>query len=197
MTLPLVAGDQEVSLLYSSASGRSGHYNATGSTGHSLETDKFSGLGLRFGTTIAKLGPADLSMDATWRFASKSDVKLDGAKLGQYEWGYLGVGAMATWHVPVDLGVGLDLRSTQAAIIQQSGSSEIRYGVTHFSPWLRAQVGYTFPVAPVKPFVRLELAYDLSSQGDYTYDPTSIDANKAYGVALPKTEFSLQAGIRF
>ncbi len=197
VSLPGLAGDKEVSLFYSSASGRSGNFNQTGSPAQSLETDKFSGLGLRFGTTLAKLGPADLSMDASWRMSSKSDLKLNGTKIGQYEWSYLGVGAMATWHVPLDLGVGLDLRSVQSTLIQQSPGSEQRIGVNHFSPWLRAQVGYTFPAPVVKPFVRFEVAMDLASQGDYTYSSGNTDANKAYSVAMPKTELSLQAGFRF
>ena len=197
LSLPGFAGDREVSLFYSSASGRSGSFNQTGNPSHSLESDKFSGIGLRFGTTLAKLGPADLSMDASWRMASKSDLKQDGTKIGQYEWSYLGVGAMATWHVPVDLGLGLDLRAVQSTLIQQAPGFEQRIGVNHFSPWLRAQVGYTFPAPAVKPFVRFEVAMDLASQGNYTYGSGSVDANKAYSVAMPKTELSLQAGFRF
>ncbi len=197
VSLPGLAGDKEVSLFYSSASGRSGSINQAGSPATTLESDKFTGLGLRFGTTLAKLGPADLSMDASWRMSSKSDLKLNGTKIGQYEWSYLAVGAMATWHVPLDLGVGLDLRSVQAELIQQAPGSEQHLGVNHFSPWLRAQVGYTFPAPAVKPFVRLEFAMDLASQGDYTASSSNLDFNKAYGVALPKSELSLQAGFRF
>ncbi|HJU84529.1 MAG TPA: hypothetical protein VJ600_09985 [Holophagaceae bacterium] len=196
VAVPAIAGDREASLFYDSAPGRSGNIS-NGSSTTTLESKRFSGFGLRFGTTIAKIGPADLSMDATWRVKSKADLNVNGAAFGEYEWGYLAAGAMVNWHLPVDIGAGLDLRAVTSTLIEEAPSGEQRIGVQHFSPWIRAQVGYTFPTGPVKPFVRLEAAYDLSSQGDYSYNSSSTDANKAYGVVMPKSEISLHVGIRF
>jgi hypothetical protein len=196
--LPALAQDRSFALFYDKAPGENGSLTS-GSTTDTLKPDDFSGLGLKFGVNVVKWGPATLEFNASYRFKSKEDLHITpGSTSGyQYEWGYVSAGADLNFTQVVDFGAGLDLRAQQDALILSSGSTTQKYGLTRMSPWIRAHVGYTFDTLPVKPFVALEGAWDLSNDTSYNVSGSSLDVSKAYGVGLPKSEFSLQAGLRF
>ncbi|HET8900589.1 MAG TPA: hypothetical protein VFM84_01520 [Holophagaceae bacterium] len=200
LTLPAMAQDRSFSLFYDKAPGTNGSITQTGSS-LNLKPDDYSGLGLKFGVAVAKWGPATLSFDAAYRFKSKEDLtETQGGvsqKLGQFEWGYVSVGADFNFTKVVDFGGGLDLRAQQSRLIIEIPGASQEIGVNRLSPWLKLHVGYTFDMAPVKPFVALEGAWDLNAQSSAALSGTDIDVNKAYGVGSPKSEWSLQAGIRF
>ncbi|MBS1783879.1 MAG: hypothetical protein JST24_00465 [Acidobacteria bacterium] len=201
LALPALAQDRSFALFYDKAPGKDGTLTQGGTT-NSLKADDFSGLGLKFGVNVAKWGPATLEFNASYRFKSKADVTTDLVGPGQsleYEWGYVSAGADVNFTQVVDFGAGLDLRAqTDTFSISTPGFTQ-KYGISRFSPWVRAHVGYTFASLPVKPFIALEGAWDLGNDSSYTV-PTgggTVDVNKAYGVGLPKTEYSLQVGLRF
>lgn len=201
LALPAMAQDRSFALFYDKAPGKDGTLTQGSTTSH-LKSDDFSGLGLRFGVNVAKWGPATLEFNASYRFSSKADVALEGMAPGQtleYKWGYVSAGADVNFTKVVDFGAGLDLRAqTDSFEISMPGLSE-KFGVNRFSPWIRAHVGYTFDTGSLRPFVALEGAWDLGNDSSYDIPvgATSIDLSKAYGVGLPKTEYSLQVGLRF
>lgn len=198
VALPALAQDRTATIFFDKAPGENGTITLGGSTVDTLKPKDFSGLGLKFGMNVAKFGPATLEFNASYRFKSKEDLAIDGAYSGyQYEWGYVSAGADVNFTKVVDFGAGLDLRSQTDALILTAGSSTQKYGLTRVSPWLRAHVGYTFDTGAVKPFVALEGAWDLGNDTSYDATGSSLDISKAYGVGLPKKEYSLQAGIRF
>lgn len=200
LALPALAQDRSFALFYDKAPGTNGSITQSGSS-LNLKPDDYSGLGLKFGVAVAKWGPATLSFDAAYRFKSKEDLtETQGGvsqKLGQFEWGYVSIGADFNFTKVVDFGGGLDLRAQQSRLIIEIPGASQEIGVNRLSPWLKLHVGYTFDMAPVKPFIALEGAWDLNAQSSAALSGTDIDVNKAYGVGSPKSEWSLQAGIRF
>lgn len=200
LALPALAQDRSFALFYDKAPGTNGSITQSGSS-LNLKPDDYSGLGLKFGAAVAKWGPATLSFDAAYRFKSKEDLtETQGGvsqKLGQFEWGYVSAGADFNFTKVVDFGGGLDLRAQQSRLIIEIPGASQEIGVNRLSPWLKLHVGYTFDMAPVKPFIALEGAWDLNAQSSAALSGTDIDVNKAYGVGSPKSEWSLQAGIRF
>lgn len=201
LSLPAMAQDRSFALFFDKAPGTDGVISSSG-TDSRLNPKDYSGLGIKFGVAVAKWGPATLSFDAAYRFASKEDIKQNAGLFGpgnsaQFQWGYVSAGADVNFTKIVDFGGGLDLRAQQGKLIVNSGGFTQEIGTNRLSPWLKLHVGYTFDMAPVKPFIALEGAWDLNAQDKYNTDGTNIDANKAYGVGSPKSEWSLQAGIRF
>ncbi|HET6330993.1 MAG TPA: hypothetical protein VFF76_09415 [Holophagaceae bacterium] len=201
LALPALAQDRAVSLFFDKAPGVDGTLTQSGTDTH-LKPGDFSGLGIKFGAAVAKWGPATLEFNASYRFKSKETLAITPASPGsdyQYEWGYVSAGADVNFTNVVDFGGGLDLRAQQSTLIVNSGSSGEKIGINHLSPWIRLHVGYTFNTVPVKPFVALEGAWDLSPNDNHYTVPTggTVDINKAYGVGNPKSEWSLQVGIRF
>lgn len=202
LALPAMAQDRAFSLFYDKAPGTNGTVVQSG-TETRLKPDDYSGLGLKFGVVVAKWGPTTLSFDAAYRFKSKEDltktVSGTSQKLGQFEWGYVSAGADFNFTKVADFGGGLDFRAQQSRLIIDAPGLHQAFGVNRLSPWLRLHVGYTFDMAPVRPFIALEGAWDLDAQSSYSNPSgaTDIDGNKAYGVVSPKSEWSLQGGIRF
>lgn len=203
LALPAMAQDRSVSLFFDKAPGVDGTITEFGTDTH-LKPNDFTGLGIKFGAAVAKWGPATLEFNASYRFKSKEQLTLTPTSSGntfQYEWSYISAGADVNFTRLVDFGGGLDLRAQQSTFIQSSSFFTGKTGVNHMSPWLRLHAGYTFNTMPVKPFVALEGAWDLSpNDSHYTATLTggsTVDDNKAYGVASPKSEYSLQMGLRF
>ena len=200
VAMPAFAQDRSFALFYDKAPGETGTYITSSST-NTIKPDDFSGIGFKFGVNVAQWGPATVEFNASYRRRSKKTATItppSGSTTFQYEWGYVSAGADVNFIQVVDFGVGLDLRAQQDYFFTSTGSSTMAYGITRMSPWIRAHVGYTFDAAPVKPFVALELARDL--RNDTSYDASngaSVDVSKAFGVGLPKKEYSLYAGIRF
>jgi hypothetical protein len=204
LALPALAQGRSFALFYDKAPGTNGMITGGGpATDTRLKPDDYSGLGLKFGVAVAKWGPATLSFDAAYRFKSKEDITVTVAsaseKIGQFEWGYLSAGADVNFTKVVDFGGGLDFRAQQSLLIIESPTSSQKIGINRLSPWFKLHVGYTFDMTPVKPFVALEAAWDLNAQSSYSAPSSSmdIDYNKGRGVGSPKSEWSLQAGIRF
>lgn len=198
LALPALAQDRSFAIFLDKAPGVDGTFNQSGSVTH-LKTSDYSGFGIKFGANVAKWGPATLEFNASYRFKGKEDLTITPGfgQTAQFEWSYLSAGADVNFTKVVDFGGGLDLRAQQSKLIFQSGSTSQEIGVNRFSPWIRAHVGYTFHAGAVSPFVALEGAWDLSAKDSYDVGTTDIDANKAYGVASPKSEYSLQLGLRF
>lgn len=201
LALPALAQDRSVSVFFDKAPGQKGSITQSG-TGYYLNSDDFTGFGLRFGVNVAKWGPATLEFNASCRFTSKADAQTDlgfSSTSTDYKWGYVSAGADVNFTKVVDFGGGLDLRAqTDTFEISSSGITQ-KAGINRFSPWIRAHVGYTFNAGALKPFVALEGAWDLGNDSHYDVPSSggTLDLSKAYGVGLPKSEYSLQVGLRF
>lgn len=199
LALPAMAQDRSFSLFYDKAPGENGTL-IQGSSTTNLKPDDFSGVGLKFGVNVVKWGMATLEFNASFRPKSKKNLTItpnSSSTTYENEWGYVSAGADVNFTQVVDFGGGLDLRGQQDSIIVTSGSTTQKIGISRLSPWVRAHVGYTFATMPVKPFIALEGAWDLGNDTSYTVSPGNVDINKAYGVGLPKKEYSLIVGIRF
>lgn len=198
LALPAMAQDRSFALFYDKAPGENGTITS-GSSSTNLKPDDFSGVGLKFGVNVAKWDWGTLEFNASYRPKSKENLNITpgGGQGYHYEWGYVSAGADLNFTHVVDFGAGLDLRGQQDSLIISSGGGEQKYGLTRLSPWIRAHVGYTFATMPVKPFVALEGAWDLGNDTSYDTNGSSVDISKAYGVGLPKKEYSLIVGIRF
>ena len=192
LALPVMAQDRSFAVFYDKAPGQTGTLTSGGPT-DTLKSNDFSGLGFKF-------GPATLEFNASYRPKSSEALTItpnSGSETFKYDWGYVSAGADVNFTEVVDFGAGLDLRAQQDALSISFGSSNQKFGISRTSPWLRAHVGYTFATMPVKPFIALEGAWDLGNDTSYNASGSSIDISKAYGVALPKKEYSLQVGLRF
>lgn len=200
LALPALAQDRSFAIFYDKAPGQTGTITS-GGPATTLKSDDFSGIGLKFGVNVAKWGPATLEFNASYRPKSSETLTITPTSPGQtakYDWGYVSAGADVNFTQVVDFGAGLDLRAQQDLLTLTFGSTTQKIGITHMSPWFRAHVGYTFQTTPMKPFIALEGAWDLSSNdSSYSTNGATIDINKAYGSAIPKTEYALQVGLRF
>lgn len=199
LALPAMAQDRSFALFYDKAPGQTGTITSGGPS-DTLKSNDFSGIGFKFGVNVVKFGPATLEFNASYRPKSTESLTITpggGSDTYKYDWGYVSAGADVNFTQVVDFGAGLDLRAQQDQLTITFGSTTQKLGIMRTSPWLRAHVGYTFATMPVKPFIALEGAWDLGNDTSYNASGSSIDISKAYGVALPKKEYSLQVGLRF
>lgn len=199
LALPVMAQDRSFSVFYDKAPGGTGTITGSGPS-DTLKSNDFSGIGLKFGVNVVKFGPATLEFNASYRPKSSENLTITPGSSSQsykYDWGYVSAGADVNFTQVVDFGAGLDLRAQQDQLTVTFGSTTQKLGIMRTSPWIRAHVGYTFATLPVKPFIALEGAWDLANDTSYNASGSNIDISKAYGVALPKKEYSLQVGLRF
>lgn len=195
--LPSAAQEKlQVALSYDVQSPRAQTYEPT-----TFSPVQNSAPGLAFAWTGWTSGKAELSLTAALRFKGKSDLKVDGERVGRFTSEHQALGAALTWRQVVDLGLGLQVRFEKQALVPlEEGDT---WSARQTRPWLTASAGHSFQAAGrVKPFVALVAALPLTSQSK----PTGIATTEAEAVAnqeklvksmAPKFEVAVQVGLRF
>ncbi|HXC16621.1 MAG TPA: hypothetical protein VNV60_04190 [Holophagaceae bacterium] len=213
LALPAMAQDQRVSLVFDQTKHEDTTFSSGGSS-QNLSLDNTTAIGLRYGITAGHFWNGALDIEGTIRPRSnEKDLKVNGVvassgtqsiKLSDE---YLSLGVGMHWTQVVDFGFMLEARQESMDFkLEDNGFSDTqRSSVTR--PWLRAQVGYTFPTqSSVKPFVNIAYGFALAKKGTSTAELLGLSAS-TYSQnfvidfysrsVLPKSEISLEAGIRF
>ncbi|MBS1783875.1 MAG: hypothetical protein JST24_00445 [Acidobacteria bacterium] len=202
--LPLAAQSFEVSALYTWNKPKAGTFSG-GGYNYDFTPDTWKAAGLRFGYTFAKVGITEFQGTATYQFKNTQDytVKQNGVTAPlpfslTESYQYWGVGAAASWSLPVRITAGLDYRSEKLEF--DGAGLAPNNSVTYGRLWLRGNVGYDFKnSSSVTPFVAAEFAFPLSSSSpDYNQlaYPVNNFESLSKGVA-PKSSYGINVGIRF
>lgn len=202
MALPAMA-QQSASIIFDQVK----HNETTLNLGSpvALSMDSTTGFGLRYGFDVAHIGVTTLAFEATYRLrGSEKDLKANGAPITgggnslKMSEEYLAAGIGARWTQVVDFGATLELRqeSMDFAFTNAGTTATSRTATTR--PWLGVNVGYTFQMAPVKPFVGLSYRFALAKKTPNDGDLNPItEADALSRAVLPKSELQIEAGIRF
>lgn len=198
--LPCFAGDTpfEAGLLIDQL-----HYKSTDDTQPKPQT----GFGVRFGWDFAKVGATTFQGTVGYRFQSSGGYG-DGYARDEginYQNSYVQLGAMARWHLPMDLGLGLEYRSEKLEVkdmtfyypvgVNSYAVVNKGYSDTWGRAWVRANLGWTFVTStPVKPFLGIDVAFPLSSK---SYDPATAQVYDAPRLNAPDSQYALYGGVRF
>jgi len=206
--LPLAAQSFEVSALYTWNKPKSGTFSS-GPSNADFTPDTWKAAGLRFGYTFAKVGITEFQANASYQFNNTQDytLKVDGTTVplpaGSYikeGYKYWGIGAAASWTLPVRLTAGLEYRSEKLDLQQNVffGGPATDETTTYGRLWLRGNVGYDFKnSSAVTPFVAAEFAFPLTSSSvDYNQLNARNYESLSKGVA-PKSSYGINVGIRF
>jgi hypothetical protein len=163
-------------------------------------------LGLRFGVDLVRVGKSNFQLTATWQPKANADLRIVSDEQGQfssfhrelsgkYGYQYLAVGGRFTWAMPLELGLGLELRSEK---VEFSGPGLRAESASLSRPWLTCHLGHTWARTMGDPFLRLELGLPLTKEAPpdrYGYPPASSD--DFIGPTAPKSHLMLVAGFRF
>ncbi|HTL97854.1 MAG TPA: hypothetical protein VL181_03515 [Holophagaceae bacterium] len=218
LALPAFAQEQHVSLIFDQTK----HEDTTFSSGGSSATvsvDKTTAVGLRYGIAAAHFWNGALDVEGTIRPRSNEKYfKINGVEESPANAGgssikmsdeYLSLGVGMRWTQVVDFGFMLEDRQEASILALDTGagfSYTQRASVNR--PWLRLHAGYTFPIeAAVKPFVNIGYGFALAKKGTDTAGLNAINGAGSTGQeaaidflsrsVLPKSELSIEAGIRF
>ena len=152
-----------------------------------------TGFGLRFGWDVAKVGPTAFQLTTGYRFQSSGNYDGVYGPLGvKYKNSYWQLGGMVRWHLPVDLGVGLEYRGERLEVdVPSLGNFSDTWG----RGWFRANAGWTFETSSaVKPFLGLDVAIPLSSK---SFDPATSTPSDLPRLNGPTSQLALYGGVRF
>lgn len=152
-----------------------------------------TGFGLRFGWDFAHAGATAFQLTTGYRFQGSGNYDGVYGPLGvKYKNSYWELGAMAHWHLPMDLGLGLEYRSEKLDVDTGVMGS---YSDTWGRGWVRGNAGWTFQTATtVKPFLGLDVAFPLSSK---SFDPATATPSDLPRLNAPTSQVALYGGIRF
>jgi hypothetical protein len=218
LALPAMAQDQRVSLVFDQTKHEDTTFNSGGSSA-TLSLDKTTAVGLRYGIAAAHFWNGALEFEGTFRPRSNDKyLKLNGMEESPANTGgqsiklsdeYIGIGVGMRWTQVVDFGFMLEGRqeATDFALDNGAGFSYTQR-VSVARPWLRLHAGYTFPIqAPVKPFVNIAYGFAMAKKGTDDAQLQGLNGAGSYAQnfvvdfysrsVLPKSELSIEAGIRF
>jgi hypothetical protein len=193
---PLAAQTFEVGLFAGQQQYPSVHSDLGPGTTLRMETENKTVFAVRFGYTVADLGPASFQLTAGYQPQAKATVKasltgLPSVDVGKFKEDHWAAGAMFNFKAFVAVGAGLEFRSEKLSG-EFGGSSD---STTYNRVWARVNVGFAIPSPVVKPFVGLEAAFPLATKGSGV-EATASNADLLKAMA-PKSQFGLYAGLRF
>ena len=205
--LPLAAQSFEVSALYTWNKPKAGTFSGSGFN-YDFTPDTWKAAGLRFGYTFAKVGITEFQGTATYQFKNTQDYtwKMDGTTIPfppgisvTESYQYWGIGAAASWNLPVRLTAGLDYRSEKLGLEGNGMYGSPNSSTTYGRLWLRGNVGYDFRnSSSVTPFVAAEFAFPLSSTSpDFNQLSTSDNWDSLSKGVAPKSSYGINFGVRF
>ena len=187
-TLPLCAQDYEAGIFLGQTTFRT---QTVAGTEFEPET-KTIGMA-RLGFSVVDIGPALFQVTVGYQPKAKTAFDANGAptprQYGDEAWA---AGVMFNFKAFVAVGAGLEYRAERLSF-EGPGVSQ---NTTYARPWARFNVGLSFPLPIVKPFVGVEAAAPLSStsitSADYVSDP-----DKALKSHAPSFQVGVYGGIRF
>ncbi len=171
----------------------------------SLESKGTTGFGLMGAYDAAPLKGAMLRITAGVRFEGKGDlVASEGPfslKFGDAKQSHISLGAEVAWKLPLEVGVGLQLRQERirwttvedADVVPGSSTSQLR-------PWLTAHLGHSWKAGSLQPFVRGGVALALTRTrmpGLEDQRPESEIGQDVAKALAPTLDLNLQVGLRF
>lgn len=181
-TAPLSAQSLEVGLF----AGLQG-YRSSDLPGVSEPKAKPAYIG-RLGLSLVEFGPASLQTTVGLHTATDSIFKTAAGDGTFHSHTHVSLGAMFNFKAVASLGAGIEYRFERLNMTQ-SGMSDATFN----RPWARANVGMSFPLPEVKPFLGLEVAIPLVNK---SAGGTSSIEDQIRSMA-PKYQIGLYGGIRF
>ena len=186
--LPACAQDYEVGLFLGQTTFRT---QTIAGTEFEPET-KTVGMA-RLGVSLVDIGPALFQVTVGYQPKAKTALDANGAptplQYGDQAWS---AGLMFNFKAFVAIGAGLEYRGERLSL----EGPGVNQSATYARPWARVNVGLSFPLPLLKPFVGVEAAAPLSStsvtDAEYLSDP-----DKALKSHAPSFQVGVYGGIRF
>lgn len=209
-TLPLAAGGRslEGGLLLGQAKARTNDFamgNSPDPFSYRQDPEDPITLGLCFGIDLLQSSKFKIQATAAWQPIAKSDVNLTSeanhlggtyraSEQGRYGYGYASLGGRFSFRVPLEWGLGLEVRSEKVEI-----SSELNPGVSASltRPWLTLHAGQTWAGEAVSPFVRLEFNLPLARTSAVDRSNPEKLAEEITRTTAPNNHVLLVGGFRF
>lgn len=188
VSLPACAQDYEVGVFLGENT-----YRSQTILGTELKPETKTVAAARLGFSIVDLGPALFQFTLGYQPKVKTAVEADGATTGlDYGHQYWSAGLMFNFKAFVAVGAGVEYRGEKLSLVGPGVNQSTTYG----RPWARINVGFSFPMPLVKPFVGVEAAAPLRSANvsdtEYLSDP-----DKALKAHAPNFQVGIYGGIRF
>ncbi|HET8900590.1 MAG TPA: hypothetical protein VFM84_01525 [Holophagaceae bacterium] len=150
----------------------------------------------RLGFSIVDLGPALFEFTVGYQPKAKTAMDANGANTGlDYGDQYWSAGLMFNFKAFVAVGAGVEYRGEKLTLEGPGLNQSTNYG----RPWARVNVGFSFPLPIVKPFVGVEAAMPLASTSapaNYGYGP-GADTDASLKSHAPSFQVGVYGGIRF
>lgn len=151
-----------------------------------------NGVGVRLGLSLLDLKFAEIGAALTYHPKSKDDLKAISSSIplpagATYGSEYIALGAQVDWKTFINFHAGLDIRQEKYTT-ELSGASN---STTQTRPWIKAGVGFSFPLPVLSPFVRLEVAAPFTKSSK---TETGDDLRKALAAQY---QVALYGGVRF
>lgn len=158
-----------------------------------LESKQRTQFGLAGAWKVLSQDRMDLHLTGGLRFKAKADVdNIEDGRVATLDHQSVSLGAEVTWHLPLEVGGGLQLRHERLSvhpIDPEDGSSS----TNTTRPWLTAHAGWTWKIQDRTPFLRGQIAVPL------THTSLEMDSSESEIIKslAPKFEVALQVGLRF
>ena len=152
----------------------------------------------RLGFSVIDIGPALFQVTVGYQPKVKSDFNVNGgansvASYGDEAWM---AGVMFNFKAFVAVGAGVEYRGEK---LTMEGAGTSNPSATYGRPWARVNVGISFPLPIVKPFVGVEAAMPLASTAapaNYGFTASS-DTTNSLKANAPSFQVGVYGGIRF
>ena len=188
-TLPACAQDFEAGIFL-------GQNNYKSVSGVSPDTKTVAAA--RLGISIVDLGPALFEFTVGFQPKAKSDFNVNGGANSVASYGdqYWSAGLMFNFKAFVAVGAGIEYRGEK---LTMEGAGTSNPSTNYGRPWARVNVGFSFPLPIVKPFVGVEAAMPLttaSAPANYGFTSSS-DTDGSLKAHAPNFQVGVYGGIRF
>ena len=186
--LPVCAQDYEVGVFLGQNT-----YKTQTIAGTEFQPETKTVASARLGFSLVDLGPALFQFTVGYQPKAKTPLDANGVATPlNYGDEYWSAGLMFNFKAFVAVGAGLEYRGERLTAEGFGPSQSTTYG----RPWARVNVGLSFPLPIVKPFVGVEAAAPLAStsvsDAEYLSDP-----DKALKSHAPSFQVGVYGGIRF
>ena len=192
-SLPACAQDYEVGVFLGQNT-----YKSQTILGNEFKPETKTVAAARVGFSIVDLGPALFEFTLGYQPKAKTPFDVNGGANSSAQYGdqYWSAGLMFNFKAFVAVGAGIEYRGEK---LTMEGPATSNPSTTYGRPWARVNVGFSFPMPIVKPFVGVEAAMPLASTSvpaNYGFTPAS-DTNSSLKSNAPSFQVGVYGGIRF